>query len=69
VPLSKGYFVGKPTVVVSLSRIDSDHNENLRIEAYAPDQEIVDDGFNLVVHTWATTSIFSCNVTWIAYEA
>ncbi|MCX7611250.1 MAG: H-type lectin domain-containing protein [Ignavibacterium sp.] len=58
-------FESKPTVVLSVSQIDTDKDTNSRynIEAISVSR----DGFTLKVRTWADSKVYSMSGYWIAY--
>jgi len=57
-------FQSVPTVIVSLSRIDSEHAANLRINVTVTN--VSASKFTINVETWADTKIYSSGVSWIA---
>lgn len=57
-------FSGPPQVQLSIALIDADSSKNLRFELNAED--VHEDGFTVVVHTWSDTRIGRLKVNWTA---
>nr|ADI48494.1 lectin [Euperipatoides rowelli] len=60
----KSEFTSIPQVIVALKTLDVDKNQNLRV--YTNAESITTKGFNLIVKTWASTSLYTAQVSWMA---
>tara|TARA_R110002110_G_scaffold214702_9_gene428410 strand:- start:14685 stop:15035 length:351 start_codon:yes stop_codon:yes gene_type:complete len=60
----KEQFVGKPSVMVSISMWDMDHASNSRAEIVA--ENISEKEFHLVFKTWDDTRVARVRADWIA---
>lgn len=58
-------FASIPTVFVAFSRQDIESTYNTRVEVYA--ENLTTSGFDLVMHKWSTTIVYSITASWIAY--
>lgn len=58
-------FPEAPTVTTALTAFDIYNDSNARISVSA--RNVTAEGFELVLHTWNTTKIWACTVTWMAY--
>jgi hypothetical protein len=63
----KDAYVEPPTVVTALTAFDILNDSNARISVSV--NNVSATGFELVLHTWNTTKIWACTVTWMAYSA
>ncbi len=57
-------FSQPPTVQLSISVIDADSSRNLRLDLHTED--VTNDGFTAVTHTWSDTRIGRLQVNWTA---
>jgi hypothetical protein len=65
VSFAKPYAVA-PRIVCALGQVDwCNYGNNLRVNSYP--QDITKDGFTVVLHTWADTSMWSAVVRWTAF--
>lgn len=64
VSFEKPYDV-KPTVIISVSQIDTDKGFNTRYNVEV--LSVSRDGFTVKVKTWADSKIFSIGGYWLAY--
>lgn len=60
-------FDTKPTVVLSVTQIDTDKDSNSRYNVEAI--SVSRDGFTLKVRTWADSKVFSLSGYWIAHAS
>ena len=58
-------FENKPDVVVGVSALDADKNENIRYTVNP--KSVSRDGFTVEVTTWGTTKIFTICGFWVAH--
>lgn len=59
-------FSSPPLVFVAISSLNVLNSKDLRISVIS--ENILNTGFDLTVLTWADTIIFSCDISWIAFE-
>jgi len=57
-------FNKKPSIILSVSLIDADKNQNLRYEVQA--SAVSRDGFMIKIKTWADTKINGIGGNWMA---
>lgn len=57
-------FSSPPTVVVSMTGADVDNNANFRVRVYATG--VSSHGFDMHADTWGSTTLYSCDASWIA---
>lgn len=58
-------FQSVPIVLVSLRMLDVGNMTNTRAHVLA--ENVTQEGFDLVIHTWADTVLYGAEVTWMAY--
>lgn len=60
-------FVGTPTVVLTLTGLDASNTANTRVTIVSRDVTPAD--FEVLVHTWSDSKVYSVWGSWIAYGA
>jgi hypothetical protein len=58
-------FKSIPTVLVSLSGLDTDCSKNARL--YIDSKDIVASGFSAVISTYSDSKVFGAQISWIAF--
>jgi hypothetical protein len=59
-------FVNKPTVVLSVTKLDADTKSNVRYNIQAT--AVTKEGFVLQISTWSESKIYGINGIWVAYS-
>ena len=59
------YYENIPKVMVSLSGLDTEKKENIRIKVHAENIDIY--GFDLRIETWDVSGIYRVKASWISY--